>query len=98
MPDQSIRLQRDSEGNLEKIEKTIGDKILLFGFSDKENRAVHINTFSLKDRLYSSDDLWIPKVQRIAACRQVNAIFKKEKSQNGKLQPSQPQLTFSFQI
>ncbi len=98
MPDRSIELRRDNQGLLE-LTKTIGNKKLVFRFNSKENRAVHVNTSGL-DRLYSSADLWVSKSEFIAACKQATAIFKeeKEKSQNGKLQPSQSQLTFSYQI
>ena len=96
MPDRSINLLKNRQGELERVEKTVGDKVLTFGFSEEKNSAVHIGTSSFKVRLNSSSDTWVPRDQFIAACRQATAIFKKEKSQNDKLQPAKPQLTFSF--
>lgn len=75
MPDRSLRIVENNQGEITSIEKTIGDIILTFKFSAKENRAILTNKFKFSDRLYSSSELWVPKPLFIAACRQASAIF-----------------------
>ncbi|MDP3052688.1 MAG: hypothetical protein Q8N22_01875 [bacterium] len=89
MPDQSINLMYDQQGELERITKTIGDKELNFRFDG--HKAVHIGTDCFNGRLNSVNDIWIPKNQFIAACRQATAIFKSKhinKIRQPQFQPS----------
>jgi len=96
MSDRSVLLDYNQQGKLETIRKIIGDKELIFRFDGYKAVLVGKNRY-FKDRLYSSDDLWVPRRQLIAACRQATAIFfERLKSQNNNVKPSQPQLTFSF--
>jgi hypothetical protein len=74
------------------ITKVIGDRGLIFRFDKAKNRAALSGKFSLKSRLYSSEDLWVPRPAFIAACRQATAIFRSRynKSQTPPAQQLQP--------
>jgi len=74
------------QGELE-IRKVIGNRGLVFRFDKVKNRAAVVGKFSFKDRLNSSDDLWVPQWEFIKACKQATAIFRSK--YNKKSQPPQ---------
>ncbi len=97
MGDQTITLYHDDKDGVKMISKLIGGKELFFNYNDETKKAVFLHTTNHeKDRMYSPDDLRVPKHQFSAAVRQVTAIFKNLKTPKAQPTISEHQTVFPF--
>lgn len=97
MGDSSVNLDYDDRGKLVRIRKMIEAKELLFEYDSEKEKVIHIHTTNhAGGRIYSADDLWVPKCRFIAALKQATAIFKQTKSHENKPQSSIHQITSPF--